>query len=223
MIKTVKLAANTFRPYLFFDTDNKIEGLDYEIVKKSFELAGYKIEVVIQEDLSLINNMVEKGELDGAFQMQETPERHKKFLFSNLLRNTTTEVLTSRRDLNLTSYKEIVSKGLKIALLKDYSYGECIYNIPSKYKRIYENQEVLLEDINAGKVDLGAFDSGVKSYLIKRKGYKIYSISNLSFVRPHCVAFNMNNSKMRDDFNIGLKKLIETNQYFEIIKYWENK
>lgn len=224
MTKTVKLAADTFPPYQFLNADNKIEGLDYEIIKKSFELVGYDIEVVIQDDWSVINNMVEKGLLDGAFQVQETPERLKKFLFSNLLRNATTELLTSRRDLSIKSYDEIVSKGLKIGLLEDYSYGNCIDDIPSEYKKFYDNQEVLLQDINDGKVELGVFDFGVKSYLMKKKDLsKIFSISNLSFVRPLSVAFNMSNSKMRDDFNIGLNKLIETNQYFEIVKYWKNK
>lgn len=223
MTRNVKLAADTSPPYQFVNAEKEIKGLDYEIIKKSFELVGYDIEVTIQDDWTIINNLLEKGELDGAFQVQETSEKLQKFLFSNLLRNATIEFITSRNDLELTSYKELISKSLTIALLENYSYGNWINDISSKYKRIYKNKEILINDINNGKVDLGVIDADVKTYLVKQKGYKIFSISNLNFTRPLSVAFNKNNKKMRDDFNKGLKKLIETNQYFEITKYWKNK
>lgn len=224
MIKTVKLAADTFPPYQFFNANKEIEGLDYEIIKKSFELVGYDIEVIILEDWTLINNMVEKGKLHGAFQVQETPERLERFLFSDLLRSAKTEILTSKKDLKLFSYNQLVSKKLIIGILKGYSYGQCIDTLPDELKKTYTNQEILLQDINNGNIDLGVFDSGVKSYLVKKNGLQdLISITNLSFVRPLGLIFNKNNIKIRDDFNIGLKKLIETNQYFEIIKYWNNK
>jgi ABC-type amino acid transport substrate-binding protein len=222
MAKIVKLATYIFNPYQFPNSDNKIVGMDYDIVKKSFEIAGYDVDLLVCDNQKVIDTIVETGEVDGAFQFQETLERLERFIFSNLYRRSELEAIAIRDKFVIANYGEIVSKGLMIGLHKDYSYENCIDVIPEELKIYYENFDMMLKDLNDGKLDLCVVEKRVKDYLVKKLELNnVYTLEKLRLTRLFCTMFNKSKSIIRDDFNLGLKKLIETNQYFEIIKYWE--
>lgn len=223
MITTIKIATSLSPPYVFLNSEKQIDGLDYEIIKKSFEIAGYNVEIILMENWSTINFLVENGELDGAYHAQETPQEFQGCLFSNPLRISTIELLTAREELSQESYVEIATDDLIIGLLRCDCNRECLESFSSMNKKVYDNQEILIKDIYDKKVDLGFVDTGILPYSTNKSGYKFFNISEFNFNKSINVVFNKRNSIIRDDFNYGLKKLIETNQYFEITKYWKSK
>ena len=150
----------------------------------------------------MIEDLVKNKEIDAAFQVQYTPEREKKYYFSDLFRNAVTEVVTSNRGLNLNTYGEISEKGLIVGVIDNYTYGEDIDSIESSLKRSFKDQGELLKAINDGVVDLGIFDKGVKEYLMGKHGFtNIFSIKTLEFIRPLYVVFS--HEELRDRFNEG--------------------
>ncbi len=205
MRKLITVGADPFPPYQYYDESGNLKGSDYDLVKKAFDLAGYNIKVVLDEWKKIEEDLINKV-IDAAFQVQYTPEREKKYYFSNLLRNAVTEVVTGNKDLALNSFKEIEEKKLSIGVINNYTYGDDVDSLDSSLKVPYPDQISLLKAINDKVVDVGIFDKGVKEYLMKSSDLNnIHSIKALEFIRPLYVVFN--NPELRDDFNNGLAKL----------------
>jgi len=200
--RIVKVGADPFPPYQYIQDDGTPAGSDYECVKKLFAAMGYEIELTIKE-WSEIQGMVDSKELDAAFQVQETPERAKKYKFSALFRNAETQVVTSDPELRIDSLSQIAAKNLTIGLIQGYVNGDEIDSLPAENKKLYSGTRTLLLGISKGEVDIGVFDKGVKEYLMADAGIEnIYAIDNLTFVRPLSVIFH--NTALRDEFNKAL-------------------
>jgi ABC-type amino acid transport substrate-binding protein len=205
MRKLITVGSDPFPPYQYYDESGSVKGSDYDLVKKAFDLAGYDIKVVLDEWKKIEGDLINKV-IDAAFQVQHTPEREKKYHFSNLLRNAVTEVVTGNKDLVLNSFKEMEDKKLSIGVINNYTYGDDIDSLDSSLKISYPDQISLLKAINDKVVDVGIFDKGVKEYLMESAGLNnIHSIKALEFIRPLYVVFS--NPALRDEFNIGLAKL----------------
>jgi len=202
--KIIKIGADPFPPYQYFDKDGILRGSDYEMVKKTFDLMDMETEYVIKE-WSEISTMMEEKELDAAFQVQATPERLKRFYFSGLFRNAVTEVITSNPNLELTNYAQIPEKGFTLGVIAGYTNGKEIDALPKKCKRFFEGTVALIKGISAGDVDLGIFDQGVKAYLMEQNGItNLYAIPAMTFLRPLNVIFN--DGKLRDAFDEAFHK-----------------
>lgn len=202
-MKRLTVGADPFPPYQYYDQVGNIQGLDYQLVKKIFKSAGYKIKVILAEWNKIEDALIDK-KIDAAFQVQHTSEREKKYFFSKLFRYATTEVVTGSKRLRLNSYAEIEEKQLSIGVINNYTYGDGIDQLDSSLKVRFSDQSELLKAINDQVVELGIFDQGVKEHLLKQKSYpNIYSIKNLEFIRPLYVVFS--NKGIRDKFNQNMK------------------
>jgi len=200
--RIVKVGADPFPPYQYIQEDGTPAGSDYESVKKLFAAMGCEIELTIKE-WSEIQGMVDREELDAAFQVQETPERAKKYAFSSLFRNAETQVVSGNPELHIDSFSQIPTKNLTIGLIQGYVNGDEIDGLPAENKKLYSGTRTLLLGISKGEVDLGVFDKGVKEYLMANAGIEnIYVIENLTFVRPLSVIFH--DTALRDEFNKAL-------------------
>jgi len=206
MNKLLTVGADPFPPYQYYNESHDVKGSDYEIVKKIFNHAGYKIKVILNE-WKKIEDLVINKKIDAAFQVQYTIEREKKYFFSDLFRNAVTEVVTGNKSLDLKFYFEIEEKKLSVGVINNYTYGNDIDKINSSLKKSFEEQNKLLKAINNRILDIGIFDKGVKEYLMKKEGFNnIISIKNLEFVRPLYVIFS--SKKLRDSFNRSLERFI---------------
>ena len=200
--RIIKVGADPFPLYQYIQEDGTPAGSDYDSVKELFAAIGYEIELTIKE-WSEIQGMVDSKELDAAFQVQETPERAKKYAFSDLLRNAQTQVVTGNPELRIDSFAQIPAKNLTIGLIQGYVNGDEIDGLPAENKKIYSGTSTLLAGISKGEVDLGVFDKGVKEYLMAEAGIEnIYAIEDLTFVRPLSVIFH--DTALRDEFNKAL-------------------
>jgi len=205
MDKLLTVGADPFPPYQYYNENHDVKGSDYEIVKKIFNHAEYKIKVILNE-WKKIEDLVINKKIDAAFQVQYTIEREKKYFFSGLFRNAVTEVITGNKSLDLKSYFEIEEKKLSVGVINNYTYGDDVDKIDSSLKKSFDEQNKLLKAINDRILDIGIFDKGVKEYLIKKEGFdNIFSIKNLEFIRPLYVIFS--SKKLKDSFNRSLKDL----------------
>ncbi len=187
--KHIKVGADPFPPYQYGQDDGTLAGIDYSKVIAVFEKAGFTAEVELH-DWPIVEQKLNSGEFSAAFQVQPTPERLKQYHFSNLLRNAATEVVTSRRDLELSAYSEIERKGLKLGVIEGYTNGPDIDALSKEAKRTYPSAVALLLAISQGEVDLGVYDRGVKQYLMDKNGItNIYPIEAMTFTRPLHVIF----------------------------------
>lgn len=217
----VRIGADPFPPYQYYDEKGEIIGADFEIIKEAFKLTGNKIIVELQPWIDTIKK-IENGVFDAIFQVQPTQERRKQYIFSDLLRNAKTCLFSRINDKIIDkSFSGINNEGIPIGMLKGYSYGEPIDSIKNDNKILYEDQESLIIDISEGKLHLGIFDYGVSSFLQAKLGINnVTAINNCSFDRPLHVMFKKNKKVFAENFNTGLSKLRKSGGYTKIyIKY----
>jgi len=200
--REIKVGADPFPPYQYYEADGSPAGSDYRQVRKLFEAMGYEISMTIQE-WSEIQAMMDEGLLDAAFQVQKTPERVTQYAFSELFRQAETQVVSANRQLCLNSFSDIPARGLSIGLIEGYVNDEEIDDLPSVNKKFYSGTAALLLGISIGEVDVGVFDKGVKEHLMAEQSIEnIYALDNLTFFRPLHVIFN--DPRLRDEFDCAL-------------------
>lgn len=212
MEKHLVVGADPFPPYQYIDEDGKIKGSDYEIIKNVLDDMGYEAEFIIRE-WPEIEKMFNAKKIDIVFQVQKTPEREKRYYFSEKLRDAVTVIVTStNKTIKCNSLEElvhmIIKNKWKLGVMKGYHYGKIIDSIPKEYKVSFDTTEELLEAVNNDRVDLAVVDLGVFKYYKEKYGYSnLNIIENASFNRPLYVIFN--DPSLRDEFNTYLRKYLK--------------
>jgi ABC-type amino acid transport substrate-binding protein len=195
----LKIGADPFPPYQYYDSNGILQGMDYERIKTAGIDAGFEIEFFV-DDWTIIEQKFSQGDLDAIFQLPKTPEREKKYLFSKKLRDGVTEIVTGDSTVNISSIKDIEAKKYTIGVVDGISYGEEVNVLDPKCKIIYNDNEKLLSDIGKQKVNFGIFDQGVKQFIMGKLTIKnIYVINALTFTRQLFMAFH--NERKRDIFD----------------------
>ena len=215
----IPIGADPFPPYQF-QTDRGVDGLDYELVKASFGVSGIEIDVVLKV-WPRIEADYDNGLVRALFQVQPTEKRAQNNLFSGLLREAVTEIITGNAAATAITVDSFRSDHV-LAALEGYSYGDHIDTIPEERKRRYSTQEELLTAIASGSEQFGVFDRGVRRYLQRQLGItNIASVPRMDFLRPLAVMFHQDDQELRDVFDHGLETIKRDGTYESILRRWE--
>lgn len=199
-MRKIIIGADPFPPYQYFDSDGTLKGSDYEKINKIVGLMGYTAEFIL-DDWHKIEEMLDDGAIDFAFQVQKTPAREEKWFFSEQLREAATSVVSLKETEQKETIADILSCGQKIGVIAGYKYGEVIDSLADGHKEICGSLEEILAKINDKEIMFGVADRGVFMYLQDR--YEDYSAiciqEKLNFIRPLYVVFN--DKLLCDEFN----------------------
>jgi len=217
---TVKLVADPYPPYQF-EENGRIIGVDHDVITESLKVHGILAETSLygwDECMAMMAN----GKADGIFQITRTPERTRRFLFSERLRTAST--LFFKRDgfeIDLDGAAQLVTRlrKLKIGVLSGYSYGPAIDSLSDSCKVERESSEGLLNGLLQDEFSLALMDHGVAAYLMKRMHIKgIDSAQGYGIPRALYVAFQKDISALAHHFNSGLREIKESGVYGEIFR-----
>lgn len=191
MKKQIRIGADPFPPYQYYDGQGILRGSDFERVRGAGAgAAGFEMEFEIDE-WSRIEGAFYERRLDTVFQVQKTPEREKHFLFSKPLRNAVTEFITVRADIKADSFENLAAGNCRFGLIQNYAYGEPLDSLNPILKTLHPDQESLLAAIAGQKVDAGVFDQGVKNFLMEKLGLStIYTLPSPNFFAPPVHGFS---------------------------------
>ena len=213
----IKMAADPFEPYQYINEGGDVCGLDYEIVKLAFSKVNHQVSVDIMDWPSL-EKLVLEGALSGGFQVQPNAQRAKLFLFSDLLRNAVTEIISMDAGLLLDSCQGIADNCYSLGVMKGYSYGDIIDSLDAECKNAFSTHEDLLFALRDGEIDFAVIDRGVRVCLSKKLGIDgIHAYCHLDFIRPLHVIFNNNRADICEDFNKGLEIIRSTGEYENLL------
>ncbi len=208
--KVLFVGADPYPPYQYIDEDGKLKGLDYEVIRDIIDKMGYDPLFIIKE-WSVIEELLNIKKLDVVFQVTKTPEREKRYYFSEKLRDAIEVIVTSKDNVpSFTSMNEfvdyIMKNNLKLGVMKGYRYGEPIDSIPERNKVPHTSTREILDSASSKQVDFGIIDLGILKYHVKRNKEKYANIKvleNLRITRPLYVVFN--DPSLRDEFNKYLR------------------
>ncbi len=196
MNKRVKVGADPFPPYQYYDASGELQGSDYETINKILLAMSLEPEYELDDWGEIEKKLIEK-KLDVAFQVQKTPEREALYYFSNLLRNAVTTLVSTGQ--TLSKIDDIVSQNKKLAVISNYKYGELIDSLPDRVKIFVKDMTEQLNFVRQGAAEFAVVDLGVFNYVSDKENNTFKVHQNVNFNRPLYVVFH--DPELRDKFN----------------------
>ena len=213
--KDIKIALGDSLPPYIIPPNN---GIEYEIIKRAFEIKNYKIKPVFVPFARLFKS-VEQGTYDGVATVKEDKKLKNVYYSEDYI--SYENVVVSLKKFDIKTLKDLEGKSI-IAFQNSMIYlGKNYENTIKKNKSYKElaNQEGQVASLMEGRVDLIIIEEKIfkyylsKSKLVKSRPYEIYRIFEKT---PYKMAFK--DKKVRDDFNEGLKLLKSSGEYEKMIK-----
>ncbi|MEM2122065.1 MAG: transporter substrate-binding domain-containing protein [Candidatus Bathyarchaeia archaeon] len=219
------IVADPYPPYQYIDR-GRILGLDHDLVVNAFKTSGLDVRIELHPWDECIR-MLDNGVADAIFQIVKTPERERKYLFSDLLRKAVTVLLYKSNvphfGLNIDSKIERQLRGLRLGLVKGYSYGAPIDDLKGIVKVEVDGQEDLLTGLVDGRFDAALIDRGVSIYLIDKLGFKgkLEEVKGFTITRELYLAFRRDKVSLLKSFNEGLKRIRLNGLYERIFQEYK--
>lgn len=222
MKNIIKLGAYEIYPYQYFSNKNRIMGLNYEIIIESLRLQDYEVVMILYKDKEEIYADMRDLKIDGILEIEENIFNEENVLNSDLVLNLKVDII-SLNTRSISNIHEVENKNLKLGYIENFKHLNLTRNI--SFYKLYEYSSYidLLNDLLNKTIDIGLIDSRFNKELNREDEYNTERIIvNYSVNFDFKIIFREGNLVKRDVFNNGLKRLIDTNQYFEIIRCWEN-
>ncbi|MGE0518509.1 MAG: transporter substrate-binding domain-containing protein [Candidatus Binatia bacterium] len=220
--RLVKLLADPFPPYQYAH-GAEVAGLDYEIVRSAFRSEGFEVDVALRPWTDCMRR-VEDGRADGAFQTAKTPERERRFLFSDLLRTATT-ALYCHADRTIALQSNALGAQLReyaTAVVEGYSYGPEFDGLPDLRKVVVGSNGESLLALSAHDADLAILDDGVAVHLIKELRLDgVQRVAGFQIQRALFVAFRRSRADLVASFNSGLTTIRHDGEYDRLLASYD--
>lgn len=143
---------NNFPPYNFID-NGRVVGLDAEIVAAMVKQAGAAVQFEPQP-WSRVQDLLERGEVDAAFQFVGRPDRFEKYFMIGPHRiGHTVFAARSGRDIPVQDVNAL--RDYRIGAIRGYTYGPAFDNAPHLTRDTTAGDNLqLVRMLAAGRVDL---------------------------------------------------------------------
>lgn len=206
----------------FYMEDDELKGFSVDITEKIIEKAGYEIEWEVADWSGLIASL-ETGKIDTLADFADTPERQKKFDFTDTYFYSRVGIGVSEDNDSIQSLEDL--KGKNVANLLGSNYGEVLKeNDPNDEIELttFDGLEVIFQNVANGKND--AYVSGRESMLamVKDKDIALKVIDYSFGEKPVGFPFGKTeeNAQIILDLNEAMDELHEDGTLKEISEEW---
>ncbi|TWI68105.1 polar amino acid transport system substrate-binding protein [Desulfobotulus alkaliphilus] len=171
------LVCDIWPPYQIQENSH-VSGFRTELVKNIFEMAEIPITVIHAYPWKRALLMLEKGEVDGLFSANHTPERESYAMYPELPLTESPWVLWTREDsgISYTSFADL--RGKRVGVVRGYSYTPEFWEILTQYGR---PEEASSDELNFRKLAAGRLDMIVAEL---NNGYFIMQKERIQGIRP---------------------------------------
>ncbi|MCP4119838.1 MAG: amino acid ABC transporter substrate-binding protein [Desulfobacteraceae bacterium] len=214
-------ATDSWAPY--YGPDLKNNGFIAEITRAAFKKAGYEIEIKFM-DWNRAMQMAKKGKYDGIVGAYFSEERANFFKYPDSIGNVEV-VLCGRKGDNIkfTSLEDL--KPYKIGVLRGYVNSKEFDAASFLKKEPVEKTEINIKKLLKGRVDLIVDSKAVLQDRINRNFKN--AVGKFEFLTPALQTNKLYTilsktvpgyEKKAEDFNKGLKMILEDGTVIEILK-----
>lgn len=210
---------NNYEPFEYFNSENKITGIDVEILKAVAEDQDIKY-TLDPIEFNAAMAAVETEQADGIIAgVGITEERKEKMDFSDAYFDST--VCAAVRKNNTAASLDSLRGGIAVALqgTQSASWAESIKNEYGLKLKYYTESDKMFDALESGKADVCFEDYPVMAFRIsKDRKFKIIAEKADEYANPYAFAVKKGeNSELLEKFNAGLKNIKENGKYDEII------
>ena len=212
----------TYRPFEFQTPNKEIVGFDIDLMKEIAKAQGFKVKFV-NTLWGVIFESVKNGDRDIIMSgITITPQRQANVDFSYPYFAAHQLILT-QKDLKVNSLKDLKGKNVAVCansagdVVSSKAFGKASPNI----KR-FDKTPHALEELNAGGVDAAVGDVGVFAYYAQQNPDKDFNMTrDVSFEDQYFgIGVRKGNTKVLNDVNEGLKKVIASGAYAKVYRKW---
>ena len=215
-------------PFGYIDKDGRLTGEAPELAKAVFKRLGVdRVQPVPTEFGSLIPGLNSQQFDVVAAGMYVNPERCQKVIFADPdYQMLDSFIVRKGNPKGLHSYRDVVEKKAKFAT--GTGYAEIQYAVEAGYEEsdilIVPDQVAGLNAVEAGRVDVFAGTALTTREVVKKsaKAEATEPFTPLVKGKPHvdggAFAFRPTETKLRDAFNVELRKLKKSGELFRILR-----
>ncbi|MET8163048.1 ectoine/hydroxyectoine ABC transporter substrate-binding protein EhuB [Streptomyces sp. NPDC005329] len=215
-------------PFGYIDRDGRLTGEAPELAKAIFKRLGVdEVQPVPTEFGSLIPGLGSQQFDVVAAGMYVNPDRCEQVIFADPdYQMLDAFIVRKGNPKGLHSYKDVVEKGAKFAT--GTGYAEIQYAVEAGYAQddilIVPDQVAGLNAVEAGRVDVFAGTALTAREVVKKsaKAEATKPFAPLVDGKPHvdggAFAFRPTETKLRDAFNVELRKLKKSGELFRILR-----
>ncbi|MBS4046074.1 MAG: amino acid ABC transporter substrate-binding protein [Alphaproteobacteria bacterium] len=212
---------DNFPPYNFVDGD-KVVGLDAEIVAALVKQAGAEVDFEPQP-WSRVQDMLERGEVDAAFQFVGRPDRFEKYFMIGPHRmGRTVFAARSDRDIAVRGLDDL--RGYRIGTVRGYTYGAAFDGATHLSKDMTAGDNLqLVRMLVAGRVDLIIGDREALMHFARNAGlHTQMQVLQPAFSEvPRYIAVPRSKPEIAARLEKALTDLRRNGRLAEILRRWE--
>ncbi|MBO7173945.1 MAG: basic amino acid ABC transporter substrate-binding protein [Burkholderiaceae bacterium] len=212
----------TYRPFEFQTPNKEIVGFDIDLMKEIAKAQGFKVQF-INTLWGVIFESVKNGDRDIIMSgITITPQRQENVDFSYPYFAAHQLILT-QKNVHVKSVADL--KGKNVAVVAN-SAGDIaaskVFGKASKNIKRFDNTPLALEELSAGGVDAAIGDVGVFAYYALQNPEKQFNMArDPSFEDQYFgIAVRKGNTKVLNEINEGLKKVIASGAYAKVYAKW---
>ena len=214
--KVLKVATNVaFPPYEYYE-DEKVVGIDVDIVQAICDKLGYEMELSDMEFGSIIT-AVAAGKVDVGFgAITITEERAKSVNFTTSY-STGIQSIIVKEDSPITGVEDLEAKGIKIGVQQDttgdiYATDQFGEDHMARFNKGADAVQALI----TGKVNCVIIDnSPAETFVAQNKGLKILPTAYAE--EAYGFELNKDATELYDEFNGALEELLKDGTVQKII------
>ena len=214
--KVLKVATNVaFPPYEYYE-DEKVVGIDVDIVQAICDKLGYEMELSDMEFGSIIT-AVAAGKVDvGCGASTITEERAKSVNFTTSY-STGIQSIIVKEDSPITGVEDLEAKGIKIGVQQDttgdiYATDQFGEDHMARFNKGADAVQALI----TGKVNCVIIDnSPAETFVAQNKGLKILPTAYAE--EAYGFELNKNATELYEEFNGALEELLKDGTVQKII------
>lgn len=222
-MKKISILAKPNPPYLYIEQDQTLTGMDSELIHSSLRIAGYEAEMIPLEETASEMDLLENNKVDGIYCCGSTNSSQEGLVKSQPVRIVKLAVINRTEEPCISTTDEIIWLGLAVGVTKENFHVVGQSHLSELSLSLYEQESQMMSDLVSGRLDACILDPVKNACAIQKQDLRINKISDLDLKRSNEIIFNCDNVALCEAFNLGLMKLIETNQYFEISRHWHSK
>lgn len=212
---------DNFPPYNFVD-GGRVVGLDAEIVAAMVKQAGAEVQFEPQP-WSRVQDMLERGEIDAAFQFVGRPDRFEKYFMIGPHRMGQT-VFAARPGRDIPVRDVDALRGYRIGVVRGYTYGPAFDGAAHLTKDATAGDNLqLVRMLAAGRVDLIIGDREALSHFARQAGLhaQMQVLQPVFSEVPRYIAVPRSKPAIAARLDKALAELRRNGGLANILKRWE--
>lgn len=212
-----------FAPYSFVTMDDDTpRGVDVELVQAIMQAGAidYQLRLYPWER---VKRMLDRGEVEMAFQFAGTPERKAQYELAGPIRTGSTVFMTSHK-ISLKDWKTLDDfTPFVIGQVRGYAYESNFDKADLRRDTSAQNPRQLVSMLLAGRIDIIVGDRTQLLYFIQeqRAHSSVRLLPTPLVEMPRYVAFAKGDSQRARQFDAALDKVRASGELEKILRKWE--